>query len=322
MEDASKGGKLPRKITGRSPAYPFIPVNKALDRVNELYAQEGAHAAPLKSALSAWGYSPKSSGGRQTLATMRYYGLIDVTGDGDERMIKVSELGRKIILDKREDKSEKRSLIRQVALMPSAHKALFQQYPSGLPSDGTVHHYLVFQKQFNVEAATELIAEFKQTASQIGLYEPHNSVDKTHQKTDDYLQQTERSGVKIGDRIQWTSNGVDQFTDGGLILGFSEDGNWVFTDQGESGVPVDEVKVMEQAEVMRTPPAMPAHLLSALAAKAKDEQPVGTRKAVFPLDDGDVALIFPEGISASGLLELGAYLDIFLKKEVKKKTET
>jgi hypothetical protein len=40
---------------------------------------------------------------------------------------------------------------------------------------------------------------------------------------------------------------------------------------------------------------------------------------VFPIDEGDVTLIFPEGISPTGLLDLGEYLDIFLKKEARKK---
>ena len=44
----------------------------------------------------------------------------------------------------------------------------------------------------------------------------------------------------------------------------------------------------------------------------------GSRKAVFPLDEGDVALVFPEGLSSDALKELGAYLDIFLNKEIKK----
>lgn len=320
--EALAGEKQQKRGEGRSPAYPFIPVQKALERVQELYAQESAHAAPLKSAMGAWGYSPKSSGGRQTLATMRYYGLIEVIGEGDGRMVKVSELGRKIILDKREDDTEKRALIRQVALSPAAHKALFQEYPDGLPSDGTVHHFLVFRKQYNDAAASELLAEFKQTASYIGLYEPHNDVDKSPEISDTGGDKIDPPAVKVGDTIQCTINGVDTFPDGAKVLGFSDDGQWVFTDQSASGSPLKDVTIMETAGPTPTgqgAPQIPAHLLS---AKQDEQVKVGSRKAVFPIDEGDVTLIFPEGISPTGLQDLSEYLAIFLKKEARKKRDT
>lgn len=106
------------------------------------------------------------------------------------------------------------------------------------------------------------------------------------------------------------------------VLAISDDGQWVFTDQGAGAVPINEVTAMEQAVVTPPagPPAAPPHVLAALAAKAAEaEQKGGTRKAVFPVEDGDVTLIFPEGITADGLRELGQYLDIFLKKEEAKK---
>lgn len=307
--------KQQKRGEGRSPAYPFIPVQKALERVQELYAQESSHPAPLKSAMAAWNYSPKSSGGRQTLATMRYYGLVEVTGEGDARMIKVSELGRKIILDKREDDSEKRALIRQVALMPSAHKALFQQYPDGLPSDGTVHHFLVFKRQYNDAAASELLAEFKQTASYVGLYEPRNSVDNEGDG-DDNNPTKQSPKFKVGDRV--TVAGQDMFVDGATILGFSDDGAYVFIDKAASGAKVEEVTLLEPAAEAPTAerPPIPAHLLA--ARKPDDVVKPGTRKAMFPVSEGDVTLIFPEGISPASLQTLGLYLDIFLKQEIQK----
>jgi hypothetical protein len=68
-----------------------------------------------------------------------------------------------------------------------------------------------------------------------------------------------------------------------------------------------------------TPEGIPAHLLS-----AKQDEPVkvGWRKAVFPIDEGDVTLIFPEGISPTGLQDLSEYLAIFLKKEARKKLDS
>lgn len=319
MENGAENDKKRRQL-GRSPAYPVMSVDKAIEQARALYKQERDILAPLPSALTAWGYSPKSSGGRQTLATLRYYGLIDVTGEGDERRIKVSDTARRIILDEREDDTEKRQLIRTVALMPSAHKLMFKDYSSGLPSDSTVVYDLIHKHGFNPDAAKELLAEFKETARYIGLFEPYKSVDKISENDDKGEDKPTPPPIKVGDKIQATVQGVDLFPEGATVLGFSDDGQWVFTDKSASGAPLKDVTIMESATAATpaaTPPPIPAHLL---AAQRQEEPPkAGTRKAVFPLSEGDVALIFPEAMSAEGLEELGAYLAIFLKKEARQK---
>jgi len=317
MTDENSETKANKRRTGRSPAYPFIPVQKAIEQARALHAQEGDYECPLPSALSAWGYGPKSSGGRQTLATMKYYGLIDISGEGDQRKIKVSDVARKIILDQREDDTERRALIRRVALEPVAHRSLFNEYPNHLPSDGTAKHFLMFDLGFKPDAAAELWEEFKQTASHAGLYEPSTKEDKqAAASSEDDLQPPPE--LKVGDLVQVTVNGQDLFPNGAKVVGFSDDGEWVFTDQSSSAAARHEVTLITAAtgelpKVAR--PEVPSHLLK----PAPEERPEGTRKAVFPLDEGDVTLIFPENITADGLGLLADYLDIFLKREKKKK---
>jgi len=52
--------------------------------------------------------------------------------------------------------------------------------------------------------------------------------------------------ILVGSKIQWASQGADQFPNGGTVLAISDDGQWVFTDQGASAVPTSEVIVMGQ----------------------------------------------------------------------------
>lgn len=316
MPDEADDPKPKKARAGRSPSYPSLTVREAIDKAKALQSSEGDYAAPLSSALKAWGYSHKSSAGRQTLATMKYYGLIDIAGDGDARKIKVSDIARRIILDNREDETDKRQLIRKVALAPAAHKTLFEEYPGGLASDGTVNYFLVHEQGFNPEAANELIAEFKDTSSYIGLYQSQDTLDKPPENSvrDGDV---DRPTIRVGDKVQVTVGGVDTFSGGALVLGFSEDGAWVFTDQSNSGVKLEEVTLIEAA--MSAPPVEPPNVPKYLLKAKEDEEPArGSRRAVFPLDEGDVSLVFPEGLSAEGLEELGQYLSIFLKKEAKK----
>lgn len=271
MPDETAQTAAQKRRTGRSPAYPYISVKKALEQAKALLDQEGEYAAPLASAVKAWGYSAKSSGGRQTLATMKYYGLIDISGEGDGRKIKVSPIALQILRDPREDQSEKNERIRRVALTPVAHKALYEAFPNGLASDGSVLHFLMQDQEFKPDAAKELLAEFKETASFINLYRPSNLVDKKDEKRADDSSEDELPSVAVGDRIQWVSGGAEQFQTPATVLGLSDDGLWVFTDQGHAAVPVSEIAIMERS-VPPTPPGnipppIPPHILAALKAK-------------------------------------------------------
>jgi hypothetical protein len=249
-----------KRRVGRSPAYPFLSVQKALDKARDLYAREGSYAAPLESALKAWGYGAKSSGGRQTLATMKYYGLIDISGEGDSRRIRVSDVGRRIILDQRDDDTEKRQLIRKVALTPAVHRALYEEFPQGVISDGTARHFLIFDQHYNETAAGEILSEFKETASYAGLYEPQKEVDKPALE-----EESERTPpkVNVGDLIQATVNGEHVFPKGARVLGFSGDGEWVFTDQTNGGLKLKEITVLEPATpAANERPTIPPSLLA------------------------------------------------------------
>lgn len=81
---------------------------------------------------------------------------------------------------------------------------------------------------------------------------------------------------------------------------------------------------MEQAQpagasATTPPPPVPAHLLR---TKVEEAAKPGTRRAIFPLDDGDVVLTYPEGLSGTALTDLDDYLKIFLKKERTKAAKT
>ena len=50
----------------------------------------------------------------------------------------------------------------------------------------------------------------------------------------------------IGDKIQWTINGQDQFTEPPAILGRSSDGRYCFVKGTKAGLPIDQITVVER----------------------------------------------------------------------------
>lgn len=179
---AKPASEVKRPKQGRSPAYPGIALKGALEKAKALYNAEGKYAAPVPSAFKAWGFSEKSSGGRELRAALRYFGLITVDGDGDSGKVKLTDDALRVLLDEREDQTEKHAIIRRLALNPAIHKKLMEKFPEGIKSDGTVEHYLVFDEGYNKAAAGEIVTEFKETAIYAGLFQPAtiivNSEDK------------------------------------------------------------------------------------------------------------------------------------------------
>lgn len=290
MSDTPETEAAKARRLGRSPAYPSFSIAKGLDNAKALYAQEKEYAAPLGSALKAFGYSPKSSGGRQALATMKYYGLIEVNGEGDARRIKVSDAALKILRDPREDETEKRQLIREVAMAPAAHKMLHQEYPNGLASDGTVLYFLHGQG-FNESAARELLAEFKETASFIRLYEPQKAVDKGSAK-DDSGNAGDGLPIAVGDVIQWVIDGVEQFAGGATVEVIHPSGSWLWVSEKltKSGIPMEQVELLERgkADPAAAPPRPGGPARQVLA---DDPAPDPTKKPKVTLDDDVMTII-------------------------------
>jgi len=225
---------------GRSPAYPGIPLKTALEKAKSQYDTEGKYAIPMPSAFKAWGYGEKSSGGRETRAALRYFGLIAVEGDGEVGKVKLTEDALRVLLDEREDQTEKNEIIRRLALNPAIHKKLLEKFPEGIKSDATVQHYLMFEEGYNKSAASELVAEFKQTADFASLYKPATMVVKPALEGNNVP-----SAVKVGDYVQWTSGGVDQFSIPRKVTALFEDGKHAQVHGSPGGVPMTELTVVE-----------------------------------------------------------------------------
>jgi hypothetical protein len=55
---------------------------------------------------------------------------------------------------------------------------------------------------------------------------------------------TERCYPKVGDTVQWTSDGVDQLPGGAVVIWVSDDGAFVRVSGSRTGIPVDQLTVL------------------------------------------------------------------------------
>ncbi|MXZ13734.1 MAG: hypothetical protein F4Y78_07015 [Candidatus Dadabacteria bacterium] len=150
--------------------YPFISLKKALERVQQLYDKEGKHQSAQHIAAEHWDYSERSSGVRQTIAALRAFGLIDKSDKHNPGGIQLSELALRIILDKREDSTEREQAIKASAIKPKIFREMWGKWGSdGLPSDNNMAHFLIFDKKSNEKAASNIVRIFKETITFAGL---------------------------------------------------------------------------------------------------------------------------------------------------------
>ena len=162
MTEQSPITKRTRKVR-RSPSYPAIDLEIALQRTRVLFEKEGRHPAPIAAVVQHWGYGPKSSSGLVAVAALKKFGLVDESGSGPTRALSLSALALRILLDERPDSPERASAIREAALSPAIHSELWQKYQGSVPSDATLRHFLRLEKNFTESAVAEFIAEFRRT---------------------------------------------------------------------------------------------------------------------------------------------------------------
>ena len=147
-----------KKSKDRSPNFPFISLEMALNRARQFYAKEKRGAAPFKAVAEHWSYSPASSGALQTVGALISYGLMtDEGGARENRSLRLTDLALRIILDQRPDSSERDEYLRQAALNPPVAADIHEKWPENLPSPATLHHYLVLDRGFGDQKAHSVI---------------------------------------------------------------------------------------------------------------------------------------------------------------------
>jgi hypothetical protein len=146
----------------RSPEYPMFDLETALARARVLYDKEKLLPVPVIAAMGHFGYTAKSSGGMRTVAALLHFGLLVEEGKGTTRRVRLSELARDILLDRREDSPERQAKIREAAIRPRMHAEVASAWEH-LPSAETLELELVRRFGFNPDMAAGFADEVRRT---------------------------------------------------------------------------------------------------------------------------------------------------------------
>jgi len=242
-------GRGPSSSSGRGPSYPILDLQDAVSRIKKFYEEEGKAAAPPASAVRHWGYSEKSSGGRQTISTLLQYGLLRDEGAGDARRLSVSKLALDILLHP-QGSPEWLAALGNAARSPRLFAEILNKYSAtGLPSDSTLKHYLIADRDLSAGGAEAVVKNLRASIKFANLDGVPPSA-RSSSKDSDVSVNTPQLKAEVGDIIQWESNGVLRFDTPKRVRAVQEhDGAmWVFVEGSATGIPLNEA-IVEKREV-------------------------------------------------------------------------
>ena len=175
MSDDSAG-------VGGGTRFPFINLEKAVGRAQELFsADQRGREMTTAAAFGVWGYSEKSSGGFQTIAALKMYGLIRTTPG----KLSLSEPALRYFKDERED--ERQKLLREFALKPKLIAALWTDWHVSPPADTIARSHLKTERGLTDQSSRSLLAIYKENLAFAALTGSDKPLEEESEKEDTFV---------------------------------------------------------------------------------------------------------------------------------------
>lgn len=142
---------------------PSIDLKDAIGKTRLLYQKAKLGAIHLSTAASYLGYSAKASSFTLIISALKKYGLAVDEGSAGGRRVRVSEFGHQIVADDRGSSPDRDEKIRRSALLPKAHRDLWEQFGPDVLDDVTLQVYLKLEKGYSEDAARNVVKVYRAT---------------------------------------------------------------------------------------------------------------------------------------------------------------
>lgn len=181
----------------RSPSYPVFDLETAVERAKEFYETEGFNEALVEVAAQSWGLTPGGSAGSRAVAALLNYGIFEDEGSGTERVVFLTELGKTIVLDERENSDERDKALKKAALQPSIFQKLWEKWGANLPSEANMRYFLIRELGFNQKHVDKFIKIFQSSIEYAGLLEDElEKIEKKENTSSQNINQNSNTSKK------------------------------------------------------------------------------------------------------------------------------
>ena len=248
----------PKRI--RSPSYPSWPLDNAIDGVAKIYEAYRTSPIEREAAAKLLGFSSLSGPAATALGAIRAYGLMALAGKGTSV---VTERARTILYP--DNGNERLMSLVEAADAPPIFQKIRERFADhDVPPQDGIMRFLHREElsQVGVKAASrsyiktaQFILDEKQKVSD-------SSGDALHEDAESEATAGDPAGtevieVRVGDYVQWESQGVLQFSEPRRVRQVDEDGEWVLIEGSNTGIPMSEVSVVALPEKKVTPLSEP-----------------------------------------------------------------
>lgn len=141
----------------RSPNYPAISLEEAMNRLRSIYEKQRRYPATREVLVKLMGYSSLNGASAPVISALGKYGLLE--GHGEQ--LRVSEMGQDLALHRKGDQ-EYAAAVRTAAFMPTFFRELRDQFPDGLPSEHSLRATLM-KRGFTSKAIDGAIRVYRDT---------------------------------------------------------------------------------------------------------------------------------------------------------------
>lgn len=268
----------------RSPGYPALSLSDAIEKVRNVYEKEYTHSINRALLAERMGYKSLNGASLTAISALIKYGLLEGRGE-----LHVTPLAVTILAEPKGSKG-RQNAIRAAAELPTLFVQLVKHYGERIPTVENASAYLQKNK-FTPRAASVAAQVFRDTmqfVSQEGLVEEAET-------------NGEGPSLKVGDYVQWESQGALQFEAPRKVTSLSDDGEYAFVEGTSNGIP------MAQLQSAVGPPGVDK-------MKAPPPMVPGISREVSSLEEGEAILQWPASLSPDSVQELEDWLDLVKKK--------
>jgi hypothetical protein len=167
----------------RSPAYPIVPLETALQRLTEFDAHFKRSPARPEKIGDAWNIKAKAHADR-IAAALRYFGLLEYQGAGKVRSVIVSEEGRKYLRAQQEE--TKREVVKAAALRPKQIAKFWNAWGADRPADAACLDDLVLKNGFSEAGARDFLKVYDATISFAKLSDSDKSPSESQEDEEEW----------------------------------------------------------------------------------------------------------------------------------------
>jgi hypothetical protein len=160
METPMPDGTIKRD---RSPSYPSISLKAAVERLVAFEKYFGRHPASADQAGKAWNLKTAD----QTIAALRYFGLLDYEGRSGARQITISEDGRNYL--RAQQDSVKQEILKRAALRPKEIRKFWDIWGDDRPPNDICLDDLTFRNAYSDRGARVFLKVYDATIAFAGL---------------------------------------------------------------------------------------------------------------------------------------------------------